>query len=367
MSIPLLSSTMERVISCVNLVFPPTAEIDLQNVNTRSNFFLCMKSLLSDSPGAPLTREFRQSFNIPMDIALNVGVSFLMEPHASGDFGTSPPGDLSGTNTDEGSSRGGDESATEPSTTDMSAPSESQSLFAPLPLADKPSVGKLRVKLVQNATFRVIEGQTADEIECDGEVFIAASAGKGTGALQFALIPANILTQVRVNANIVTEESGVYTVERPAQIEEMTKLLVFDAKVAQEPAPFQVNCNFESPSGRATIRITIEASLDMYGILVGLDSTGMESPTCSGGELTQAGANLLVKVDEIRDRGKATVSISGAVGLTYQPPAVVQVRATVKGFSFGGITARTAPDGKYTIESIVTETFVSRSVWPLSR
>ncbi|OHT02636.1 hypothetical protein TRFO_07068 [Tritrichomonas foetus] len=366
LSVPLLTSTLERVFNCVNSIFSGSGEIDLQDYSNRATLFHCIRQLLSNTPGAPIQQQQMRSFNNVKDMAMNTGVSYQMEPMASGDFQTAAA-------SAEEHSRGNEESTTENSVNDTS--NQSSEISFPttesISVSEEPQTssknGSVAVKLTQNASFAVRDGIMSN-IECDNTLKISAVGGPESGPLLFAVIPTTLVNEQRVNTKVLEEDpNGIYKCEKPLEmLSELTKVLLFNSPIPQEAPPFRVRRSFITSGNNCKISVNITSPCLMEGILIGFDASGFENARSDDSEISFGGPNVLLSPQGIGAQGgEITASVIGNVAENYQPPPIVQIRCTLRGLSLGNISVRTHPEYNFTVRVTHQKLFVSRSAWEL--
>ena len=356
-SVPVLSATIERVLSCANLIFGQ--EMDIGNLQDRATFYLAMKALLTDSPSVEVSRDIRQSFNIPLDVSVNVGTSRVLVPKAGGEFdvlfdGEKGEMEVSGKESSTYKSCSDSVSSLE---VDRRGQSDSDSMQAK---------GVIDVRLLQKVVFNVRDGMTAEDFECDCEVDVKASGSGDCGPLQFAVIPATKVINSKVNTKVIREGSdGIYTCDRPLDLlcEDLT-VLVFDSPLDPQPVPFNVKCRYSKSDSKGRIDIEIESKYAMAQILAGIDATGFQNASSDTNEVRVVNDNLLMQFDMIpMGGGKVTGVVFGDVADGYTPPPVVQIKCILRGTSLGNLTVKTRPEGRFTVRNIIYDIEVTRSKW----
>lgn len=354
-SVPVLSATIERVFSCANLIFGP--EMDIGNLQNRATFYLAMKSLLTDSPSVEVGRDIRQSFNIPLDVSVNVGSSRVLVPKAGGEFdilfngGKTAPEPVKETNTHKSCS-----DSVSSFEVERRAQSDSDSSACR---------GTIDVRLLQTVEFNVRDGIRAEDFACDCEVNVKAMGAGDCGALEFAVIPATKVLNSKVNTSVIREgDDGIYTCDRPLELlNEPLAVLVFESPLEPELAPFNVKCRFSRAEGRGRIEVEIESRYAMAQILAGLGK-GFRNAVSDTNEIRMANDNLLMEFDMIPiGGGRVTGVVYGDVDEDYVPPEFVQIKCILRGTSLGGLTVKTRPEGKFSVRNITYDIDVTRSRW----
>jgi hypothetical protein len=364
MSIPLLSSMMDRAIACAATVFYQGQEkekdIDLQNIQSRATYLMCIRSLLAATPGIVLPRDVALSFNTAQDMSLNTGYTYIMDPKASGDFKTptTSMGDR-----EEGSSKGGSESTTETSVADPSATSEGSPAF------ERSPVGKAVFRISQEASFTA-NGPMVDGSGCTTQISISVVGESPGGALTFSVGPKASISEPRVNTSVIEIEnpSFIYTIPDPLALQDETLILVFETLMRPEPPPFNVRWTFAKTGTAAEIAIHIDAKARMSRVIVGLTADGLDDSVCEAADLTFGGPNIILTYrGVIEQEEEISLSVAATVAQDYQPPEMVQVQCKLRGFSFGGIGISLCPSDRqlpYTMGTLSRDVLVKRSVWP---
>ncbi|KAH0795413.1 hypothetical protein GPJ56_000626 [Histomonas meleagridis] len=352
-SIPLLSSTMERVTNCINAIHSGSGDIDLRDYSNRSVLYHAIRSLLTQTPGGIIPQQVTKSLNNIIDVSINPAISFKMEPKLSGDF------------TNNQTEPKYDSSTNETSVTDSLASNEVvASISDSFPVED--SKGFISAKLLQEAQFNFVNN-TIQLIECNNSLEIKASGGAESGPLCFAMVPGTLIEDEKYNQQILNfTPEGIYKCEKPLELlQKETKVLVFQSKVHNDEAlPFQVASTFERENGKGKIQIKIRSKVALSDIIIGVDSEGFGNPEGENCEVSLAGSRILLKINDIKpDNGETVTVIWGGVDDSFQPPKTTNLRCLAKECTLGNIVIKTDPNGNFSVKSFQKELFISRSDW----
>lgn len=369
LSVPLLTSTMERVINCANSVFSGSNEVYLMDYSNRATFYHCIRQLLSNSPGAHISNTLARTFNSVKDMTMNAGNSYQMEPKASGDFQTS-------TSRPEERSKG-EESTPENSVTDTSNASASEISF---PTSDvmssdfikeipqiSPNKDFIAYEISQKASFTVRNGAMC-EIDCENSLMISARGTPEAGPLLFAVIPANIIYNQKVNTKIIddSDPNGIFKCENPCELlSNIQKVLVFNAEVAETAPPLSINRTYEMNGNSCKISFAISSPFEVKDIIIGFDSNGFENARSDDNDVRYGGPNVLVSPQNVPPNGQSIVTVIGDVPEGYRPPQLILLICTIIGATLGDITVKTSPSGNYTIGTAYFKLAIQRAAWNL--
>jgi hypothetical protein len=355
MSGPLLASLMDRITSAADSSFRATPELDLSNSQYRATFLLAIRALISESPSATISREVRQSFNIPRDMAMNVGGSHLIDPVASGDF----------TIVAKAKEASGDEASAHESTTETSTPVDTYT-SEPSVANDKVFTQFLAVRIEQEVRFEVRE-RKVENVWCSTDLWLSAY-GELTGKLQFALNARAAIEQPRLNRNVLESvKEDVYAVIDSNTISDDTKVLIFEvAGIESEQLPFEVHCTFATTDGHAEFTIAVGGQFPMAEVLVGLSAADLEDPVCRDEPVVIAGSTACLRTDFIEAGEQEVWVVQATVPQWYEPPQIIRVKCKLRGPHFGGIELTPEPLGAFGIERIVRDLDVQQSVWPFT-
>lgn len=369
LSVPLLTSTMERVINCANAVFSGSSEVDLMDYSNRATFYHCIRQLLSNSPGAHISNTLARTFNSVKDMTMNAGNSYQMEPKASGDFQT--------TNSAPEERSKGEESPTENSVTDTSNASTSEISF---PNSDvmssdfikeipqvSPNKDCIAYEISQTASFTVRDG-VMREIECENSLNISAQGTPEAGPLLFAVIPANIIYNQKVNKKIIddSDPNGIFKCDNPCELlSNPQKVLIFNAEVEETAPPLQINRTYAMSGNLCKITFSISSDYEIKDIIIGFDSKGFENARSDDNDVRYGGPNVLVSPRNVPQKGQSIGTVIGNVPEGYRPPQLILLICTIIGATLGDITVKTSPNGNYSIGTAFFKLSVSRAAWNL--
>lgn len=367
LSIPLLTSTMERVLNCANAVFNGSGDIDMMDYSNRSTFFHCVRQLLTNSAGAPLNASFLRTFNLVHDMSMNSGMSIQMEPQASGDF------QKTAQNPDEKSK--GDESGTETSQTELSSnlstsevsipPSDSFTSELDGDLSQSKN-GSIAYKISQTVTFQV-QNSMMTNIECSNILRISTKGAPEVGPLLFAVVPANIVINPKVNTNIIedSDTSGIYKCDKPFELlNTMEKVLLFNAEIKESPPPFQITRTYVTNGPTCKITFVIKTQYEMNDIMIGFDDAGFQNARSDDSKAWYSGSNCLV-APQGNNKGEIVAHVTGDVNDNYIPPSTLQLRCTIVGTTLGDFFVKAHPSYNYSVKASRFKLFISRSFWDL--
>lgn len=372
LSVPLLTSTMERVINCANSVFSGSNEVDLMDYSNRATFYHCVRQLLSNSPGAKISTTFARTFNSVKDMTMNAGNSYQMEPKASGNFQTTT------TSAPEERSKG-EESATENSVTDASNTSTSEISFPvsdtmssdfikDIPQLSSNKEGFIAYEISQTASFTVRDGVMRD-IDCENSLMVSARGTPEAGPLLFAVVPANIVYNQRVNKKIIddSDPNGIYKCEKPYELlTDIQKVLIFNAEVKETAPPLQINMTYELSGNTCRIIFKIISPFEVKDIIIGFDSTGFQNARSDNNDVRYGGPNVLVSPNDTPPTGGETIGTAiGEVPDGYKPPSLILLICTITGATLGDIIVKTSPSGNYSVGTSRFKLSISRAAWNL--
>lgn len=370
LSVPLLTSTMERVINCANSVFSGSNEVDLMDYSSRATFYHCIRQLLSNSPGAHISNALTRTFNSVKDMTVNAGNSYQMEPKASGDFQTT-------TAAPEERSKG-EESQTETSVTDTSNASTSEISFPAsdvssdfikdIPQLSSNKEGIIAYEIHQTASFTVRDG-VMHEIDCDNSLMVSAKGTPEAGPLLFAVVPANIVYNQRVNKKIIddADPNGIYKCEKPYELlTDIQKVLIFNAEIKETAPPLQINRTYITNGNACKITFSISSPFEIRDIIIGFDSNGFENARSDDNDARYGGPNVLVSPRDIPPTGGETIgTVIGDISEGYAPPSLILLICTIHGATLGDIIVKTSPSGNYSVGTCRFKLSIARAAWNL--
>jgi hypothetical protein len=356
MSIPLLASLMDRITAAADASFRTTNDLDISNPQTRAVFLLAIRALISESPWATITREVRQSLNTRLDMAMNIGSSYLVDPVASGDFTT--VAEPVPTSADDGSAH---ESTTETSTPIDTYTSE------PSGVSEKVNSQFLTVRIEQEIYFEVRD-QVVENVRCSVDLWMSVS-GDLSNPVQFTVMSKAVVENAKLNPNVLESVGeNAYRVIEASLLTGETKVLVFDIEhVENEPPPFGVHCAFAAADQHAEFKIAVGGEFPMADVLVGIDASGLEDPVCQDEPVVIAGMTACLRTDFIEAGGQNIWVMRAGIEDGYEPPKVVRVRCRLRGPVFGRLLVHPEPHAGTGIERVVHDMEVQQSVWPFTQ
>ena len=252
-------------------------------------------------------------------------------------------------------------------------PKETQPISISEPIQTQSNKGFISVKIRQEASFAVQGGllKNTNIASCDNTVSITATGGPESGPLLFAIIPASLVENHRLNQNVLTEDENgsIFKCDKPLELlKEKTKVLLFQSPIRQEPPPFTVNRNVLTSGNDCKIIFTIKAPCIMQNIIIGMDPTGFSNPRSNDCEITVSEQNILLSVKSIdnAEGGETTASIIGNIPNNYTPPNLLNIRCVLRGTLLGGLYVKTHPEYNFEVKSSIQKLFIPRSVWDLS-
>jgi hypothetical protein len=353
MSSPLLASLMDRVVSASDASFRNNPELDISNYQYRSTFLLAIRALISESPCATISRDVRQSFNIPQDMTMNVGNSHLINPVASGDF----------TIAQSAASSSQSEASAHESATETSAPTENYT-SEPSAASEKSFTQFLNVRVAQEVYFEVRE-RAIENVSCSVDLWVKAF-GDLTGKVQFGLKTKAVIESPKLNRNILESEvENVFGVIDCNMIVDETKVLVFELSgIEVEVFPFELHCGLTTVDEQAEFTIKLGGRFPMAEVLVGFDATGLEEIVCQNEPVVIAGSTACLRTDFIHAGSQEVWVVNAKAPQGYEPPKIIRVKCKVRGPDFGGIEIE--PLTSFGLEPIIYDMEVQQSVWPFA-
>ena len=367
-SIPVLCSTMERILSFIQQVFPDG--FSLSNNHTRSQMFHSIRQILGNNQGIIPSPQITKLMNIIEDVNLNKPGSYHMNPVVSGEFVSTEPLSEEMTSTDVASTMDSLATNAFSGSATPGSPSRSDSPQMPINVAE---TGTLDVALNEEVTFNAVNGVMSDS-EVDIRITALANCKSDMGGVFMKLPQQPSGVVVRTNPQVIQEAHEYYSCPSPtASLKESTPIFAIQGKdMTPRELPIMVKSSIMQNETHAKISFEISSKYEVNSFIIGVEGQGIDPSQVASqnSEVTPGvGANFILRPNASIPAGGGTIEASffGPLSSPFTKPTFANVQCKIPNVVLADVKPEMKPGSNFILGDIKKFTFIQRSLWPIAQ